>query len=126
MNVQRTVELDGKFIGHKTPVTCLQYSTNELISGSRDGTIMIWHTPTERMMRECKGHTSPVMCLQFDAVKVISGGLNGIIMVHDIATGEAIVSLRGHENKVVALQFDSIQILSISADNTMRYWEWVG
>ncbi len=112
-------------MGHKTPITACRFSSSELVSGSRDGTIIIWHTPTERLMRECRGHTTPVTCIQFDAVKIVSGSNDGTIIVHDIATGDAITSLRGHTNKILALQFDSLKVLSVSADNTMRFWEWV-
>jgi WD40 repeat protein len=121
----RTIELECKLTGHDCPVTCVKYAVNEIISGGRDGTLIVWHTPTARLMRKCLGHSSPVVCLHFDAVKIVSAASSGSLIVHDIATGDVITSLRGHTGKIISLQFDSLRILTASTDNTLRYWYWV-
>jgi WD40 repeat protein len=110
-----------------------------VVSGAKDGGIIVWWAQTGEMLRRIQAHKGAVRCLAFDATRIISGGSDAALKIIDITTGDLIQELRGHTKPVLALAFDATYILSASPDNTyvtdalvpttdyvrsFKYWKW--
>lgn len=111
-----------EFTGHTDGITCLQFNTKYLISGSYDATIKIWDIQTKECIRTLVGHTKGIRSLVFDNQKLISCGLDSTIKVWNYHTGQCISTYRGHEDAVVSVDFLDKTIVSGSADHTVKVW----
>ena len=115
----------GRYGGHQTQVTIIDFAATELVSGDREGTILVWNISTGLILRKLNNcHKQAVRGLRFDATKIISVGNDGLVLLTDISTGEHLQSLHGHEAEVLAVQYDSREILTLSVDNTVRHWRF--
>lgn len=111
-----------EFIGHKDGVTCLQFNSKYLMTGSYDTTIKIWKVETGECIRTLIGHTKGVRALVFDSTKLITGGLDSTIKVWNYHNGNCIATYRGHEDAVVSVDANEKLIVSGSADHTVKVW----
>lgn len=114
------------FDGHTASVTCLQFEGFELVSGDRDGIIIVWTLKTQRPIRITKVHNGAVTCLQFDATRIVSGGMDNIICVSDLLTGQVTQRLKGHDARILQVQFDRQVLLSYASNGNLRHWTWQG
>jgi WD40 repeat protein len=115
----------GRYGGHQTPVTVINFAASELVSGDRAGVILVWNISTGLILRKLEDcHKHAVRDLKFDATKIISVGNDGLVLITDISTGEHLQSLHGHEAEVLAVQYDSREILTLSVDNNVRHWRF--
>ena len=67
---KHTIKVDTKFrlAGHDCPVTCAKYGKLEVVSGDRNGNIIIWWLETGEIVRHVENvHAGKINCIQFDA-----------------------------------------------------------
>ena len=62
---------------HQNSVTCLQFDSERIVSGSLDRTIKFWDIRTGRWLQtldwmQGEGHTGVVRCLQADSWRIVS------------------------------------------------------
>ena len=110
--------------GHLSGVTCLMFEGHELVSGDKDGKIIIWDVATLAPVRICDVHNGPVTCLQFDTTRILSGGQDSSVNLTDIPTGQVLQRLGGHSGRILDLQFDRSRMYTVATDGTMREWIW--
>ncbi|GAB9475386.1 hypothetical protein Gpo141_00012485 [Globisporangium polare] len=100
--------------GHNGTVTCLQFSDSRLVSGSDDGSMMLWSlTPPEEDSLSGSGSSSP-----------LSGG-QGLMQQHH-RQRKSVVKLHsffGHGGPVWALHFQDSTLISGSYDKTVKIWD---
>lgn len=82
-------------LGHTDSVNCVAYDGNTIVSGCRDASIRVWHTPfTEHeCARVLRAHARFVhrvwLCAAPDEHILVSVD-NDVVHVHDIRTGERV------------------------------------
>ena len=85
--------------GHTMPVTCLdtfRSDGQQVVSGSRDGTVRIWKIETGEQVRMLN-HGSPIaaVAVRPDGQALATGGLNNMTYLWDVATGKRVAELQG-------------------------------
>ena len=119
------VETTMRLTGHEAAVTCVRFSKLEVVSGDKNGDIIIWWVKDGHIVRRIKGvHTGQIHCLQFDATRIVSGGADNNVCITDVGTGTVLQTLREHTNQVLTIAFDTARILSAGRDSQLRYWLW--
>lgn len=121
-NWRKGIYTTKEFIGHTDGITCLQFNSRYLITGSYDTTIKIWDIATRTCIRTLSGHIKGIRSLVFDNQKLISCGLDLTIKVWNYHNGQCISTYRGHEDAVVSVDFLEKTIVSGLADNTVKVW----
>ncbi len=108
--------------GHRGEVTCLTAFSNgeELVSGSKDGTLRVWNPSTGQEHFCLQGHEAPISCLTLLENRRLASGSNDV-RVWDLAKGQEIWCFNGHTAPVTCLAASS-NILAGSADQTVRVW----
>jgi WD40 repeat protein/serine/threonine protein kinase len=95
------------------------------VSGSRDGTVRLWHVPRETCLHIFTGHTGEVksVALSADGRIAVSGG-DTTVWLWDVRTGSCLHTLPGHTDTVlsVALSADGRIAISGAEDATVRVW----
>ena len=81
-------------------VTCLQFDTNKILTGSDDNNINVYETQTGRLRAKLKGHEGGVWALQYDGNTLVSGSTDRSVRVWDIERGEETHVFRGHTSTV--------------------------
>ena len=96
-------------------------------SGSKDGTIQLWHVDSGNLVQTLEGHTDTVTALAFapDGKTLVSGSNDDTLRVWESPTGTLRRVLAGHGNDVKAVCFsrDGKRIASGSKDATVRLWD---
>ena len=133
------MSLVGVLKGHSGWVTCivtLRQSTDLLISGSRDKTLIVWdlkggdplHYGQPR--RSFTGHSHYVsdIVASWDENFVLSASWDGTLRLWEIASGTCHRRFIGHEKDVLSVSFssDNRQIVSGSRDRTIKLWNTLG
>ena len=114
--------------GHYDDVFCiLETSKKQLVSCSKDGSILIWDIDNHSVIYNFKGHNNSVgCCIEFCENKIVTGGADCVIKIWDISTnpeGKEEV-LKGHKNAVFSIcKIDENKIASSSCDKTIRLWD---
>ena len=133
-----SIELRAELKGHNGAVTCLATSAqkpDQLFSGSRDKTVMVWNLPKTAEIygtpyRSFHGHSHFVqdIAISNDARYILSGSWDGTMRLWDIATGKTVRRFVGHSKDVLSVAFsaDNRQIVSGSRDKTAKLWNTVG
>lgn len=133
------------FSHHKDSVRALRSRNSVVVSGSDDGTVLIWTIPDCKVLYELSQvhdgwvlgvdlHHSYESCM----INVASCADDGLGYVWkdlplDLNTSEATpmgkdsaIVLRGHENNVTSIHFleanDNLRVVTGSADHTVRIW----
>ncbi|KDQ09580.1 hypothetical protein BOTBODRAFT_525903 [Botryobasidium botryosum FD-172 SS1] len=117
--VRRTI------IDHSDSVSCLEFDSEKLITGSRDRTIKIWPLRTGELEQTLCGHQGSVLCLKFDQTGfMVSGSVDKEVFVWDISKGGGRRRgvLLGHTGSVLDLRIDDKWIISSSKDAIIRVW----
>ncbi len=118
-----------RLAGHSNRVNCLAFGAagEHLASGSRDGSVRLWHARTGRLRMVLSGHTEEVLGVAFslDGRLVAAGGSDRTVRIWDTHSGRTIRTFRGHHNDVKSLAFllDSRRLVTASADGTVRTWD---
>ncbi|MBL7039011.1 MAG: WD40 repeat domain-containing protein [Pirellulaceae bacterium] len=121
-------KLLGTFTGHHGhAVVSVAYckDPNQMLTGSRDGSIRRWNRPEgEVLLRWCP-HARHVthMAVSPDGKWVLSYG-NGMVAETSLETGEPRIRWDRHDEAVQAVAFlpDGQHVVSGSSDGTLRVW----
>ncbi|ETN43690.1 uncharacterized protein HMPREF1541_02849 [Cyphellophora europaea CBS 101466] len=93
------------FRAHDTHVvTCLQFDTEKILTGSDDNNINVYDTQTGALRAKLIGHEGGVWALQYEGNTLVSGSTDRSVRVWDIKKGEQRQVFRGHTSTVRCLQ----------------------
>lgn len=130
------------FRGHQRHVvTCLQFDTDKILTGSDDTNINVYDTNTGALRNKLEGHEGGVWALQYEGNTLVSGSTDRTVRVWDIAGGVCTQIFHGHTSTVRCLQIlmptkigmkadgkDLMMpkfplIITGSRDSTLRVWK---
>ncbi|TVY58939.1 Beta-TrCP [Lachnellula suecica] len=110
-------------IHHNQSILCLQYDEQILVTGSSDGTCIVYDIKDNyRPIRQLKHHSAAVLDLAFDERYIVTCSKDVSICVWDRETGEMLKQLRGHTGPVNAVQMRGNTIVSCSGDFRVKLW----
>lgn len=121
-------------------VTCLQFDTDKILTGSDDKNINVYDTQTGALRARLEGHEGGVWALQYEGNVLVSGSTDRSVRVWDIEKGVCTHVFQGHTSTVRCLQIlmpTAIQepdgtitmmpkqplIITGSRDSNLRVWE---
>lgn len=108
---------------HNASILCLQFDDKVLITGSSDGSCIVYDIHNEyRPIMRLRRHTAAVLDLAFDDKHIVTCSKDVSICVWDRVTGELIRQLRGHKGPVNAVQMRGNTIVSCSGDCRVKLW----
>jgi len=120
------------FQGHSGGISCLQFDSSRIVSGSHDKTIKVWNTKTNSpwSVMTLSGHSGEVRCLHLQHNKLVSGSTDLTIKVWDLDIQEdwssiaCRVTMVGHTDTVRCVQMDTAKniVISGSYDTTLKVW----
>ncbi|PUU77598.1 hypothetical protein B9Z19DRAFT_1128134 [Tuber borchii] len=130
------------FRGHQRHVvTCLQFDTDKILTGSDDTNINVYDTNTGALRNKLEGHEGGVWALQYEGNTLVSGSTDRTVRIWNIPAGECTQIFHGHTSTVRCLQIlmptkigvkpdgkDLIMpkvplIITGSRDSTLRVWK---
>lgn len=130
------------FRAHDTHVvTCLQFDTDKILTGSDDNNINVYETKTGALRAILTGHEGGVWALQYEGNTLVSGSTDRSVRVWNIAEARETQVFRGHTSTVRCLQIVSPVkvgenaegkpimmpkhplIITGSRDSTLRIWK---
>lgn len=125
-----------QFAGHAfNVVTCLQFDSEKIVSGSDDHTIHVYNTKNGTLLRKLEGHEGGVWALQYWGRVLVSGSTDRSVRVWDVETGVCRQKFDGHTSTVRCLMIvtpvpgdngvlEPAQPLIVtgSRDSTLRVW----
>ncbi|KAK9472641.1 WD40-repeat-containing domain protein [Dipodascopsis tothii] len=93
------------FAGHgHNVVTCLQFDSKKIITGSDDMCINVYDTETGKTLTRLKGHAGGVWALQYVGNTLVSGSTDRTVRVWDLEEGRCTHIFYGHTSTVRCLQ----------------------
>jgi F-box and WD-40 domain protein CDC4 len=93
------------FRAHDTHVvTCLQFDTDKIVTGSDDNNIHVYDTKTGALRAKLIGHEGGVWALEYEGNTLVSGSTDRSVRVWDIEKGEERQVFRGHTSTVRCLR----------------------
>ena len=93
------------FRGHQRHVvTCLQFDSDKILTGSDDTNINVYDTKTGALRTKLTGHDGGVWALQYVGNTLVSGSTDRSVRVWDIEKGECCQIFHGHTSTVRCLQ----------------------
>ncbi|KAL6708989.1 SCF ubiquitin ligase complex subunit cdc4 [Coniothyrium glycines] len=122
-------------------VTCLQFDTDKILTGSDDTNINVYDTKTGAQRSRLEGHEGGVWALQYEGNTLVSGSTDRSVRVWDIEKGKCTQVFQGHTSTVrclVILKPTKIGetldgqaimmpkeelIITGSRDSTLRVWK---
>lgn len=130
------------FRAHDTHVvTCLQFDTDKILTGSDDNNINVYETKTGLLRAILNGHEGGVWALQYEGNTLVSGSTDRSVRVWNIQEARETQVFRGHTSTVRCLQIVSPVrvgenaegkpimmpkqplIITGSRDSTLRVWK---
>ncbi|KAL8710394.1 MAG: hypothetical protein Q9220_004995 [cf. Caloplaca sp. 1 TL-2023] len=85
-------------------VTCLQFDTEKILTGSDDTHINVYDTQTGALRKKLAGHEGGVWALQYQGDVLVSGSTDRSVRVWDIKEGRCTQVFQGHTSTVRCLQ----------------------
>ena len=85
-------------------VTCLQFDTDKILTGSDDTNINVYDTQTGALRAKLEGHEGGVWALQYEGNMLVSGSTDRSVRVWDIERGVCTQVFQGHTSTVRCLQ----------------------
>lgn len=111
--------------GHSDKIWSLGVTEEDfVVSGSWDGSLIVWDAKAGQIVHELHGHTDKVwgMVIMRDGV-VVSASFDKTLRVWDTVDGSCRLELRGHTDKVWSLaQLGHRRVVSGSVDCSLRVW----
>lgn len=117
------------FTGHSSGVRSVLFSPDGamLVSGSKDGTVSLWHIRTGAQTDIQHRHTNSPFSFSPGGTVIASGNRdrNGTVSLWNIRTGEQQQTLSGHEHAVSSVSFspDGETLASGGTDGTIYLWD---
>ncbi|KAK3210170.1 hypothetical protein GRF29_44g1876426 [Pseudopithomyces chartarum] len=84
-------------------VTCLQFDTDKILTGSDDTNINVYDTKTGALRNRLEGHEGGVWALQYEGNTLVSGSTDRSVRVWDIEKGKCTQVFQGHTSTVRCL-----------------------
>lgn len=84
-------------------VTCLQFDTDKILTGSDDTNINVYDTKTGALRTRLEGHEGGVWALQYEGNILVSGSTDRSVRVWDIERGKCMQVFQGHTSTVRCL-----------------------
>ncbi len=119
---------DWTLTGHSKPVNTAVFSpdSKRLLTGSADGTAIVWDVTTGRSMLTLKGITAAISSAVYtpNGKFIVTGCIDGAIHIWDATTGEQLRSMAGPGGRVCALDIssDGAKILSGYENGMVKVW----
>ena len=88
---------------HRHVVTCLQFDSDKILTGSDDTNINVYDTRTGALLQRLDGHEGGVWALQYRGNTLVSGSTDRSVRVWDIAHGKCTHVFQGHTSTVRCL-----------------------
>jgi F-box and WD-40 domain protein CDC4 len=85
-------------------VTCLQFDTDKILTGSDDNNINVYDTKRGAVRAKLGGHEGGVWALQYEGNTLVSGSTDRSVRVWNIEEGRQTHVFRGHTSTVRCLQ----------------------
>ena len=85
-------------------VTCLQFDSDKILTGSDDANINVYDTQTGALRAKLEGHEGGVWALQYEGNVLVSGSTDRAVRVWDIERGVCTHTFQGHTSTVRCLQ----------------------
>ncbi|PGH02711.1 hypothetical protein AJ80_08808 [Polytolypa hystricis UAMH7299] len=122
-------------------VTCLQFDTDKILTGSDDTNIHVYDTKTGALKATLEGHEGGVWALEYHGNTLVSGSTDRSVRVWDIEAAECTQVFQGHTSTVRCLQIllpaeigktpdgtpimmpKEPLIITGSRDSTLRVWK---
>lgn len=105
------------FRGHQRHVvTCLQFDTDKILTGSDDTNINVYDTTTGVLRATLEGHEGGVWALQYEGNQLVSGSTDRTVRVWDIAGTRCTQIFHGHTSTVRCLQILMPTKIGVRAD----------
>ncbi|KAF1930117.1 WD40 repeat-like protein [Didymella exigua CBS 183.55] len=122
-------------------VTCLQFDTDKILTGSDDTNINVYDTKTGALRSRLEGHEGGVWALQYEGNTLVSGSTDRSVRVWDIEKGRCTSIFQGHTSTVRCLVIlkptktsetldgkpimmpKEDMIITGSRDSTLRVWK---
>ena len=119
---------EAKRLTQKGSVSCLVATSNKqkLISGSSDGTIIVWDMTTLMPILTLQGSKSTIkrIITTFDEKRIIAAGWDNIVRIWDMESGQAIRVIRSHEQDIVGMALHPVgSKLFLSHKNSITVWD---
>jgi F-box and WD-40 domain protein CDC4 len=99
-------------------VTCLQFDTDKILTGSDDTNINVYDTKTGALRNRLEGHEGGVWALQYEGNTLVSGSTDRSVRVWDIEKGKCTQIFQGHTSTVRCLVILKPAVVGHHADGT--------
>ncbi|MCJ1432932.1 SCF ubiquitin ligase complex subunit cdc4 [Xylographa pallens] len=97
-------------------VTCLQFDTDKILTGSDDTNINVYDTKTGALRARLEGHEGGVWALQYEGNVLVSGSTDRSVRVWDIDKGICTHVFQGHTSTVRCLVILMPTVIDTAAD----------
>ncbi len=128
-NLDTGLQLHTPLTGHHKFVKSIAFSRDGqcLVSGSLDGTVIIWDVKNYKPIRTLSGFNGEINDVAFNPVdnSIATATGDGTIKIWDIQTGECIHTINTHHGGVTNVAFSPSGTLLASTltDNTVMIWK---
>lgn len=117
--------------GHEGAIWCVDMNHELIISGSGDGTAILWHPVSGRLLRRLRGHDAAVTAVALGDRCVCSGGQDKEVRMYSLSASKAnparTVELKhrlvGHHAGVTAIAINSQQVMSGDKHGVLIAWD---
>ncbi|KKA23065.1 Cell division control protein Cdc4 [Rasamsonia emersonii CBS 393.64] len=99
-------------------VTCLQFDTDKILTGSDDQKIHVYDTKTGALKSVLRGHEGGVWALEYHGNTLVSGSTDRTVRVWDIEKAKCTQVFHGHTSTVRCLQILLPAEVGKNADGT--------
>ena len=119
---------DRTLTGHSKPVNVVAFSpdSKRLVTGSADGTAIVWDVATGSNLLTLKGNSAAISTALFtpDGKRVITGSGDGAVYTWDAADGKQLHTLSGSGGSVCALDIasDGVNLLTGYDSGKVKVW----
>ena len=114
------------YMGHHSAVYACAFSPDgeNILSASRDRTLIVWQVKTGRELLKLSGHNGIVLSCAYapNGAQVASASDDKTVKIWDAESGKKLLTLKGHNDRVYCVQFsaDSSMLASASCDKTLK------
>jgi WD40 repeat protein len=124
-----TTQLIKRFSnGHTEDILSVDISadSSRLVSGGKDGRVVIWDTNTGNILQTIDAHNGVVTAVKFHPIAeiVISAGADNKIVVYDFAKQDLMYQWEQHEDDVLSLAINPEGTILASGGADKSIWLW--